>query len=191
VYAYLGGSGIQRVDCSSGTCGSNALYVARRAGNLGFTVGADRIYFNDPTDGGTALSSCPLAPNCTTNTGITNVTVEGPMVVVGNVIYFIGPGFSSGMGVLACPTTGACSVPTALRRTADVIPNLAADANGIFWTEGDKLLMCPARECPGGPQTLTTGLAAPRLMHLDPSFVYFATTGTDVTKFAIRRIARP
>lgn len=191
LYAYLEGTGITRADCSSGACAAPALYVPKPAGDLAFAVDAQRIYFNDPSDGGIALSSCPLAAGCTAKSGITTTSVLGPMVVVDSLIYFIGPGLSGGNGVLACPTTGTCSSPTALRKTLDPIPNLAADANGIFWTEGDSLLMCDSIQCVGGPRTLATDLAGPTLLHLDANFVYFANAGTTTMTSAIRRVARP
>jgi len=190
LYANLGGSGVNRVDCSSGACLATAVIVPRPVGS--FAVDAQRVYFDDQTGGGaaSALVSCPLS-GCGTRTPITSTRVLGGIEVVGNLVYFVGPGTTSGgQGVYACPTTGGCASPTPLTRTASPLANLVADAQGIFWTEDDKLLGCAQVACPGGPKTFATGLAKVAHVQLDTKFIYFETVGTTADTRAIKRLAR-
>lgn len=190
LYANLGGSGIGRVDCSSGACVANVNIVPRPVGQ--FAVDSARVYFNDTTGAGSQLASCPLAAGCTTRTPVSTMRVNGAIQVVGNLVYFIGPGITQGSdGVYACPTTGTCVAPTVLRKIADPIPNLVADVDGIFWTEADKLLTCASVACPGGAKTLAVGLTSPDYLQLDAKFVYVRTDGTTAGTSAIKRIARP
>jgi hypothetical protein len=189
LYANLGGSGIGRVDCSSGACVANVNLVPRPVGQ--FAVDAQRVYFNDTTGGGSQLASCPLAAGCTVRTPISTSRVQGPIAVVGNLVYFVGPGLAGGDSVLACPTTGVCATPSSLVKLAGPIPNLAADANGIFWTDGDKLVTCSSVACPGGAKTIAEGLANPGYLQLDAKFAYVRTDGSTAGTSAIKRIARP
>jgi hypothetical protein len=188
MYANLGGSCVNRVDCSSGVCSAGVRIVARPVGQ--FAVDAQRVYFNDTTGGGAGLASCPLVADCTRTT-LTTTRVLGDIAVVGGLVYFVGPGITSGgEGVLACQTGVACPVPTVLTKTANPIPNLAADAKGIYWTEGDALRTCADVACVGGIRTLATGLANPGLLQLDAKFAYFRTTGATAGTSAIKRVAR-
>ena len=117
--------------------------------------------------------------------------VLGGIEVVGNLVYYVGPGITQGgMGVYACPTTGGCAAPTPLTRLAGPLGNLAADAKGIFWTEDDKLQSCTDVACPGGVRTVASGLASVGNVVLDAKFVYFETTGTAAGSRAVRRVAR-
>lgn len=188
-YANLGGSGVNRVDCGAGACAAPAVVVPRPVGS--FAVDAQRVYFEDTTGGGAGLATCPLVGGCATRTTVTAMRVMGGIEVVGNLVYYIGPGITQGgHGVYACPTTGGCAAPTPLTRTAVPLDNLAADAQGIFWTEGDKLQSCSSVACAGGVKTVTSGLADVRHVQLDPKFVYFETAGTAAGTRAVRRIAR-
>lgn len=188
MYANLGGSGVNRVDCSSGVCGAGTRIVPRPVGQ--FAVDAQRVYFNDTTGGGAGLASCPLVADCT-RTVLTTTRVLGGIAVVGGLVYFVGPGVTSGgEGVLACQTGVACPVPTVLTKTANPIPNLAADAKGIYWTEGDALKTCADVACVGGIRTLATGLTDPGMLQLDAKFAYFRTTGATAGTSAIKRVAR-
>lgn len=188
MYANLNGSGVNRVDCSSGVCSPGTRIVQRPVGQ--FAVDAQRVYFNDTTGGGSALASCPLTADCT-RTVLTTTRVLGGIAVVGGLVYFVGPGITSGgEGVLACQTGVACPVPTVLTKTANPIPNLAADAKGIYWTEGDALKTCADVACVGGVRTLATGLVNPGLLQLDAKFAYFRTDGATAGTSAIKRVAR-
>lgn len=188
-YANLGGSGVNRVDCASGACGAPGVVVPRPVGK--FAVDAQRVYFEDTTGGGAGLASCPLVGGCATRTPITSMRVLGGIEVVGNLVYYVGPGITQGgHGVYACPTTGGCAAPTPLTRLAGPIGNLAADAKGIYWTEDDKLQSCADVACPGGVRTVASGLASVGNVVLDAKFVYFETTGTAAGSRAVRRVAR-
>ncbi len=190
MYANLGGSGINRVDCSSGACSAGTLVVTRPVEQ--FAVDAQRVYFNDTTGGSSQLSSCPLTTACTTRTTLTQTRILGDIAVTGNLVYFVGPGITTGAaGVFACPTATACATPTVLTKTAGEIPNLAVDGSGIFWTEEDKLMSCPSVGCPGGPRTIASGLSSVGLLRLDTKFAYFRTNGTTAGTSAIKRVARP
>lgn len=190
LFTVLFGSGLNWVDCSSGTCAKTVVVVAKPVGT--FAVDAQNIYFQDLTGGGAALSSCPIAASCTRTSFGAPTSVMGPIRVAGDKVYFVGPGVSSGTnGVYACGTTGPCAKPTALTKTTDVIPNLAADTAGIYWTQGDKLLSCASAACPGGAKTLAQGLTNVGLLRLDKQFVYFRTDGSVSGTSAIKRLARP
>ena len=188
MYANLGGSGVNRVDCSSGVCSAGTRIVARPVAQ--FAVDAQRVYFNDTTGGGSQLATCPLVADCT-RTVLTTTRVLGGIAVAGNLVYFVGPGVTSGgEAVLACQAGVACPVPTVLTKTANPIPNLAADAKGIYWTEGDALKSCADVACVGGIRTVATGLTKPGMLQRDPKFAYFRTDGATAGTSAIKRVAR-
>lgn len=188
MFADLRGSGISRVDCSSGVCSPGVRIVAKPVGQ--FAVGAQGIYFNDVTGSGSQLASCPLVADCT-RTVLTATRVLGDIAVVGGLVYFVGPGITAGgQGVLACQTGVACPVPTVLTKTADTITNLTADAKGIYWTQGDNLMSCTDVACVGGIRMLAKGLVDPSLLQLDANFVYFRAAGSAANTFAIKRVAR-
>lgn len=187
LYAHLNGSGLNCVDCSSGTCAARVTVVPNPLGP--FAVDAQRIYFDDAANE-SALTSCP-STGCGTRTVISNMPVMGGIEVADDRVYFIGPGtVSGGHGVYACPATGGCAKPTPLVRTASLLDNLAADAHGIFWTEAGVLLGCANVACSGGPKTLVTGLTDVRHVQLDTKFIYFETAGTRANTRAIHRLAR-
>jgi hypothetical protein len=171
---------------SAGGCGAGGTIF----GFVGSAVAAtdDAIYLHGALDGGeSALYSCPASlVDC-------NPTPMNPPPGYTRAIahakdLYIAPSVTGpNITIVKCPMTGCTSEnQTPVVSVKYDTPELAVDASGIYWIDGDLIRTCPLAGCVGGPQTVAV-TSAPRFLRLRGGFVYWV----DTTNNEIERVAEP
>jgi hypothetical protein len=189
VFGASGNGPLTGFDCKNSVCTAGKPLTTARVAR--YTSDGTTLYFGDSTSSPAKLKSCALADAPCAAPAEVAPEVRGQIVVAQGLVYFVGPGATSGGdGLWACRKADCANKPAAVLKLLSPIENLAADEQGIFWTSEKTIYTCPNFACTGGPKALANDLSNVKYLRVESKYVYFSVDGATPKSSSIQRLAR-
>jgi hypothetical protein len=164
--------------CAKADCAATVItYATKQWGTRPIAVRSGRIYWPiSASDGRTqSIVACPvggcLGPPAVIAAGIT----VGELLVDDRAVYWASFPDSA---VLSCPIDGCQGAPTVVALVDDPVPQITADQNNLYWSEGlttgSGVIKTVPKDGSTPVRTIATDLHMPGAVAVDADRVYWA-----------------
>lgn len=173
-----GGGGIGSADCTAGVCNA-PINPGNKA--KAYTLNDTHIFYVENLSPNAAIKKCKHGIQPCTNELVSAGAYETVevMAVDGDNLYWVLPGRAGfkEAKLYRCSIAANCASPQVLANNLELVSELVADANGIYWiTRTSDFTTYEVQACTvgcvGGPRSISKPKNA-NTIATDPNFIYF------------------